>query len=95
MHEEISVFFDIDGKEYINGSEALSQLLHHDVLFCNYYDVRHPMYSGEGKSDRTVVLFVNCNDLFEYGADSEYLSSEEELISLYRLWKANGWAGLV
>lgn len=87
---EYEVFFKVYGEECFNEEEALSQLLHDGVLFCNYYDARHPLYP-DADSNRTVVLFVNCNDLFEYGADSEELSSKEELLSLYKLCNENGY----
>lgn len=70
------IFFDEDF--------ALSVLLKEGVLFSNYRD-----YYWDGKFvGKTIVLFVNCNDLFGPYADSLDLP-ESEIENLYKAYLSN------
>lgn len=85
VEDESSVFFTVDGKEYCDEEKALSKLLAADVLFCND---REFTYNNKVEG-RTIVLFVNCNDLFWWAcADAENLEMSEIPV-LYKLWKAD------
>ncbi len=65
-----------DGKEHCNDELALSILLKDDVVFCNSFDFMY--HNSDKKAGHTVVLFVLCNDVFEWGcADSEHFSQKD------------------
>lgn len=76
-------FFELDGEEYCMKELALARMLQADILFCN------TGYFGEGEMrEQTVVLFVNCNDLFAWGcADAEPVR-EDEIGDLYKAWQS-------
>jgi hypothetical protein len=85
MIEEEHVFFTINGKEYCDNELALSVLLKKSVLFCN------ERYYSESKDCKsigpTIVIFVNCNDIFAWAcADAECLPLDEIPV-LYRMWE--------
>ena len=94
---EDRLFFDIEGKEYCNDELALSILLKDDVIFANAFDYS---YGNEVISGHTVVLFVVCNDVFEWGfADAESFSTSDigPLIKAHlrdKRWGATKWAAL-
>ncbi len=93
---EDRLFFTLsDGKEYCNDELALSILLKDDVLFANAFDYSY----GKGViAGHTVVLFVCCNDVFEWGfADSETFSTKDigPLVKSHlrdKRWGAQKWA---
>lgn len=95
-----------DGKEICNTEKALSILLAKRILFCNtreYIDREYDYKLNEDGSvkkaiptnkytieEETIVLFVNCNDLFYWGcADAESITVDE-VPELYRTWKKEG-----
>src|SRR2546430_1807368 len=95
------VFFKIEDKEYCNDGKALSILLAESILFANSrhyieWDKWVPDESRLGKykhldtykvQDETVVLFVNCNDLFWWAcADAESITLDE-IPTLFRAWR--------
>ena len=94
---EDQLFFDIDGKEYCNDELALSILLKDDVLSANSFDFN---FGGGEKAGHTVVLFVGCNDVFEWGfADAENFSTPDigPLVKAHlrdKRWGAVKWAAL-
>lgn len=73
---------------YFDEELALAELLKEGVVFCNSMDY---MYDNK-KAGHTIVLFVNCNDIFAWAlADGEDLPLEE-LKNLYSMWKEdNRW----
>lgn len=74
-----------DGFEWFDEESALAQLLEDNILFCNSREY-NDLFGGKGE---TIVLFVNCNDVFAWGcADAEDIKLEE-LPNLYRLWLEN------
>lgn len=94
---------DGDGVEHCDEEEALSILLREGVLFANSARYWSPEWeadpddpgrlkdSGRGElTGPTVVLFVNCNDLFGWGADAESLPYDE-VGNLYRAWASGPW----
>lgn len=82
--EDQAVFFDLDGKERCIEESAIAEMLYADVLFSN--SRRYVCTDGSVK-DETIVLFVNCNDLFFWAcADAESLPYSE-VATLYRMWK--------
>jgi hypothetical protein len=92
-------------KAYIEGDffdveTAISQLLVESVLFANYRNYTHDDKNFT-KDGRTIILFMNCSDVFAWGcADAEDISSEEELKQLYDFcvkyptWGSTIWACL-
>jgi hypothetical protein len=83
---ERPAFFALSsGEEVCDEEYALSVLLKDDVLFCNE---RETFFEGKGEGS-TVVLYVNCNDIFAWGcADSETLHLAE-IGDLYKRYKAD------
>lgn len=88
-------FFTIDGKEHVAEEDALAILLQHGVLFSNgrrYADLRidgDKCFHDGPLQQETVVLFVNCNDVFAWGcADSETLPYDQ-IECLFRMWHAD------
>lgn len=88
---------------------ALSYLLKEDVLFCNCREYVDPDWGKEKRkegeerkltiSGETIVLFVNCNDIFIWEcADAEDLKSNEieDLYVMYKIYKfgTEKWACL-
>lgn len=62
---------------FLDESMAISQLLRNDELF---------MGANPAKEEKTIMLFVLCNDLFYWGcADAEPISPEE-LEIFYTAW---------
>lgn len=70
-----------DPKKYFWKENGLAILLAEDILFCNefYYS-----YDGKEIAGKTTMLFVNCNDVFVPGADSEILPLDE-IENLFKL----------
>jgi hypothetical protein len=66
-------------------TSALVELLADDVLFCNSFPF---LYHGNATpQSETLVLFVNCSDLFAWGcADAESVTYDE-LETLYAWWR--------
>lgn len=93
-----------DGKEQCDVEAALAVLLREDVLFANAMRYWAPEWeadqdnpgrlkdSGRGElAGPTIVLFVNCNDVFAWGcADAEPLPYNE-VGNLYRAWAFGPW----
>ena len=88
MAEEEGFITDSLGHEHCDVEHCLSVLLHDDVLFAN----ERRFLDGKDVDGPTVVLFVNCNDLFAWGcADAESLPYDE-VGKLFRMHRANaGW----
>lgn len=85
-------WYEYDGKRCLIENVALAELLRADVLFCNTRQYHCPM-SNKLQED-TIVLFVNCNDVFAWGcADAEAIKSGDEagdeLYELYRMWETD------
>lgn len=65
--------------------QALAELLTAEVCFISMQDYLAP-WNHEEKTSAVVAL---CNDLFYWGcADAEALP-RDEILNLYRMWKAN------
>ncbi len=88
--------FVFDGEEAIFIEEnALAEMLYAGVLFCNTFDYgdkeinRRNTERENNWMGKTIVLFVNCSDVFAWGcADSEDVTTAE-LEDLYRHWKTD------
>lgn len=85
--QDEKVFFTVGDEECCDDELALSHLLKDGVLLCN---TAHYSWNKDGKSNgETIVLFVNCNDIFAWAcADAETVTTGE-IPALYRLWQAN------
>ena len=88
MSDEPQIFGEFKSKktgkmlEWCDEEAALSILLREGVLFSN---------TGEFDGDKTVCLFVNCNDLFAWAcADAEHFK-HHEIPELYRAWESGSW----
>lgn len=88
-------FFIVYGELVLDTELALAFLLNNDVLYANG---RRYVWGKENKlEDETIVLFVDCNDIFAWGlADSESLPLKEvdSLLKMYLAdikWGAARW----
>jgi len=95
---------DSNGVEHCDIEAALAILLREEVLFANARRYWSPEWeadpdnpgkmrdSGRGEmAGPTIVLFVNCNDVFGWGcADAEPLPYDE-VGNLYRAWSSGPW----
>lgn len=89
------VLYTVNGEEHCDEDLALAELLSAEIIFANCRPYVHSWKDrGEEPDGRTVVLFVNCNDLFAWAcADAEDLPLEE-VPTLYKAWKAEGRWGV-
>lgn len=89
---EESMFVTVDGEEYCDNERALACLLHDGVCFTNERPYFHPFKQSPDRSaadGNTVVIYVNCNDVFMWAcADAEDLP-QSEIGNLYRMWEAD------
>jgi hypothetical protein len=87
---ENEYWFVIDGKRIPNEESMLAKLLDEDVLFCNSRKFVDPF--NKEVMEETIVLFLNCNDCFGPGADSDCLTLNDlpGFFSLYE--KIEDWA---
>lgn len=86
MSKDEPMFYEVDGVTYINEEKALAELLDKGVLFANSRDF---LDLDGTKGGHTVVLFVNCNDIFAWGcADAEDLP-HDEIANLYKAVQAD------
>jgi hypothetical protein len=75
------------GGSGLTDESMLAKLLEEDVLFANSFQIKYPTIKELGKE--TIVLFVNCNDLFYWGtADCEHLTLGE-VRDLFEAWRAD------
>lgn len=73
--------------------EVILELLKAKILFSNFF--RYSFHHENDIAGKTICLFVNCNDLFAWGcADSEEVSSSEELHELYEEYKKDPQYGV-
>jgi hypothetical protein len=81
-----------DGKEVCDEEIALSILLKENVLFANSFRF---LYDNEDTiQPETIVLFVNCNDLFWWAtADAESIRIDE-VSDLYKMWSDKKWGSM-
>lgn len=101
--DEEHILWSYKGEEGVDEEKALAVLLNDGVLFSNgreyitYPLINDPDRPGKIKFDRTkpeteketVVLFVNCNDMFWWAtADAEPLP-HDKISSLYKMHKAD------
>jgi hypothetical protein len=83
--DDEKLFFEIDGKEYCDEEQIIVRLLKDGILFCNTR--KYLCLDGEERPE-TIVLFMNCNDIFVWGGDAETIT-ENELPVLYELHLAD------
>ena len=73
--DENPYFFDFNGEEVCIDEACLAKLLQDEVLFANG---RRYICDYDGEQPETIVLFVNCNDIFAWAcADAEPLPLKE------------------
>ena len=87
-------FYDLDGGTYFEESEALAEMLAEEGLLL-LGGKAGPFYSDAGGDENTpVAIYVNCNDVFEWGsADAEALPMDG-IEDFYTAWKSGQWGAL-
>lgn len=98
------VFYEMDdGRVFCWDEKALSILLVEGIIFANSRDYIEwdkwvPDEENPGKfkhldtykvQDETIVLFVNCNDLFWWGSADAESFTIGEVEELYKMWRAD------
>ena len=80
-----------EDETFFDEEAAIAELLKDGVLFANS---REYLWEGE-KQGETIILFVNCNDVFYWAcADAENVTLSE-LPDLHAMWlKDKGWGGI-
>lgn len=85
-------WFDIDGKLVPDEQAMVAHLLEEDVLFVN-----SRRYIADDKTNEigpeTLILFVNCSDVFVWACSDAECVSCDELPELFRLYEANPQCG--
>lgn len=82
-----------DFGEIFNSEYALAKLLQEEILFCNSFDISRedcPQYKSH-----TVVMFVNCNDLFEWGCCDSESFQYSEIRDIWDAWSKSGRDGVL
>lgn len=87
--------FEFGGEQHLDEGRAVAELLLDGVLFVN--SRKYLCYDGKTERPATLVLFVNCNDIFAWAcADAEQVEMKE-LLDLYQMhvadkkWGAAKW----
>lgn len=90
---ESKYWFDIDGKKVPDHEAMVAHLLEENVLFVNGRRYVSNEKTNELSKNETLVLFLNCNDVFAWAcADAEDVSYDE-LPELFRLYEVNSYCG--
>lgn len=82
--KEHHIFFDIgNGKKEIIESNALAVLLADCMVFPN--DRKYVDLDGSIQPNKTIVCYLNCGDIFYYGADAEEITLNDlpQLLQIY------------
>jgi len=93
IKEEIDreYWFD-ENKTEPNEEAMISKLLDDLILFPNTR--KYICISGAPKKD-TIVLFVNCNDVFAWGCGDAEPITLDEIVDLFRLYELNPHCAVV
>lgn len=92
---ESKYWFDIDGKKVPDHEAMVAHLLEENVLFVNARRYVSNEKTNELSKNETLVLFLNCNDVFAWGcADAEDVSYSE-LPELFKLYEADDKCGTI
>lgn len=80
------ITIDDDGTEYFDDELALAEMLNAGVMKSNT-----GFWPEGGKNHKTVVLFVNCNDVFAWAQSDGECFTHADIEPLYRLHKQGAW----
>jgi len=98
MSNKRDYYFCIEGKKMPNYEAMVAYLLDQDILFLNNYQYFQDWNNQMG--DKTMCLFVNCNDVFAWAcADAESVTLTElphlfELVQKNYVWGSTIWTCL-
>lgn len=101
--ERVPVYIPKDdgsGESFFVAEAAVAELLDAEVLFVNsrpYCELdfsKTPPAAQPQVAGHTLVLFVNCNDLFWWATADAECCELHELPGLYDAWKAHGAVGV-
>jgi len=82
-------WFDIDGKLVPDEEAMVAHLLEENILFVNSRRYVSDEKTNELSKNETLVLFLNCGDVFAWAyADAEDVSYDE-LPELFKMYEAN------
>jgi len=77
------------GEEWFDTELGLALLLKDGVLFANSRRYLDPEMFGGKPQEETIVLFVNCNDVFAWGTAEAEAIAYDEVPKLYKSWRAD------
>ena len=88
-------WFDIDGKKVADHEAMAAHFLEENILFLNSRKYVCGEKDDTISKNETLLLFLNCNDVFVWGyADAEGVSYDE-LPELFALYESNPKCGTI
>ena len=86
---ESKYWFDIDGKLVPDEEAMVAHLLEENILFVNARRYVSNEKTNELSKNETLVLFLNCNDVFAWAYSDAEDVSYDELPELFKMYEAN------
>ena len=88
-------WFDINGSLVADHEAMAAHFLEENILFVNSRRYICDEEKEELSKDETLVLFLNCNDVFAWGCADAECVSYNELPELFKLYEANKDCGCI
>lgn len=92
---EREYYFDIDGKKVPNEEAMVAWLLDNNYLFLNSRKYVDNWRDKEETHPETLVLFLNCNDVFEWACAEGCEVTYNELPRLFDMVRADERYGAI
>lgn len=95
MEEVREYWFEYaDGSRIANEEAMVAKLLDEDILFLNTRQFICP--HNPDRKERTIVLFVLCNDVFAWACSDAECITAEEIPDLFELYQKYGdWGAVI
>ena len=84
--EGVFYFFDSEGKKRYDEDGIIAKLLQEGVLFTN---TRNYVDIDDTDAGETVVVFVNCNDIWVWGCADASRLEWNQIVPLFEMWAAD------
>lgn len=82
------VFYQVNGKEYCDEAQALSEMLAYDGLLFVGGRMGPLFEPKDGQDDEPAAIYINCNDLFMWGCAEAIPLPQTEIGNFYKAWKS-------
>ena len=86
IKNELVSFFNMNDCYDYNLEDMVAALLTNDVLFVNSRKYVEEFYNPPKIQEETLVLFLNCNDVFAWACADAEAVSVKDLPELYKYW---------